>query len=245
MKGNASTAKKQPPETAVTAFPKNLYTMFGCRNLRFLLDFFMATGLTPNSFGKLTDNPKSTAQTVKDQLKKDDMKVSRAARIVSAAGFELKIELREKAVTVTEPPEYTLILPERLQENLKRGILASQAELDKRLAFVKLFLSRNKISQRRLAKDLGLSAGSVETWFRSDDLLISYLFRIKEVYPVDIVFIISEKEGEGQDAGGPPSAQGGSQGQHPSRRTGWKDCASGRPPASSRSNVNTGVSKSS
>lgn len=80
MKGNTSTAKKQPTETAVTTFPKNLYTVFGCRNLRFLLDFFMATGLTPNSFGKLTDNPRSTVQALRDQLKKDDMKVSAPAQ---------------------------------------------------------------------------------------------------------------------------------------------------------------------
>lgn len=42
---------------------------------------------------------------------------------------------------------------------------------------------------------IGVSPGAVEAWLHSDDIAISYLFRIKEVFHVNLVFVIMEKGG--------------------------------------------------
>lgn len=177
----------------------NLYAAYGCWHLRFLLDFFTATGLTPYSYSKLTDNPTSTAQALRTQLKRDDMKVSRAKEIVSTAGYKLDIEFKDDICAVKETPGYTLRLPENLRENLERGGLKKESQ-NKNLTFLKEFLSRNNISSRKLAQKIGMSAGAVETWFSTDDLAISYLYRIKDAFKVDISFIVSEKDSKELDA---------------------------------------------
>ena len=170
----------------------NLYAKYHSRNLRFVLDILNATGYTPNTFGLLTDNPRSTASTLRMQLNKDDMKVSRAMQIVSTLGYKLTIDIKEKDPSYLENPGYKLILPEDLQRNLERGFLQEKYR-NKCLTFLREFLSRNNISQRELARRLELSPGAVETWFRNDDLAISHLFRIKDVFDIEIVFTIISK----------------------------------------------------
>lgn len=171
----------------------NLYATYGCWHLRFLLDFFTATGLTPYSFSQLTDNPRSAAQALRMQLKKDDMKLSRAKQIVSIAGYKLDVEFNDKASATKETPGYSLILPDDLRENLERGVLKNGSQY-KNLTFLKKFLSRNNLSYRKLAQKIGMSVGAVETWFCIDDMAISYLYRIKDAFQADISFIVSEKE---------------------------------------------------
>lgn len=180
----ASNAESKP------RVPRSLYVKYPCQNLRFLLDFFTATGLTPYSFGQKTDNPLSSAQALRVQLNKDDMKISRAKEIVGIAGYQLDIDLLEKDRPAMEELGYTLILPEDLQENLKRGGPHRKTK-NVNLAFLQDFLYRNRVSRRRMAEAIDQSAGCVETWFNSDDIAISYLFRIKEVYPVELIFTIS------------------------------------------------------
>ena len=104
------------------------------------------------------------------------MKVSRAKQIVSTVGYKLDIEFNDKKNAVKEVLGYTLILPKKLQDNLEKGILKKE-EQNKNLRFLKEFLSRNSISKRKLAKAIGMSAGAVETWFNTDDVAISYLYR--------------------------------------------------------------------
>lgn len=171
----------------------NLYATYGCWHLRFLLDFFTATGLTPYSFSQRTDNPRSTAQALRMQLKKDDMKLSRAKQIVSIAGYKLDVEFNDKASATKETPGYSLILPDDLRENLERGVLKNGSQYEN-LTFLKKFLSRNNLSYRKLAQKIGMSAGAVETWFCIDDMAISYLYRIKDAFQSDITFIVSEED---------------------------------------------------
>ncbi|MBQ6578528.1 MAG: helix-turn-helix transcriptional regulator [Bacteroidales bacterium] len=157
-----------------------------------MLDILSATGYTPHTFSLMTDNPHSTASTLRLQLNKDDMKVSRALQIVSTLGYKLTIDIKEKDPSYQENPGYKLILPKNLQRNLERGFLPKKYR-NKCLTFLLEFLSRNNISQRELARRLELSPGAVETWFRNDDLAISHLFRIKDVFDIEIVFTIISK----------------------------------------------------
>ena len=176
---------------------ENLYD-YGCRNLRFLLDIFRATGFTPQTFGLLTDNPHSTSTALRLQLNKDDMKISRAKQIVSTLGYELSIDNKEKKPPRPVDPRYKLVLPKTLQRNLERGYL-SKKDRNKNLSFLLEFLSRNGITKSRLVQAVGLCPGAVLQWFHTDDMAISYLYKIEEAYDVDIIFIVSSKSEDEQE----------------------------------------------
>ena len=167
----------------------NLYAKYRCRYLRFLLDVFVATGHTPHTFSKMTDNPPSTASALRTQLNKDDMKASRAKEIVSVLGYQLTIDIKEKNPSSQSTPPYKLILPKSLQRNLERGYLPKK-DRNKNLTFLHEFVSRCNISRRELSRRIGLSAGAIESWFRTDDIAISHLFKIEEAFDVEIVFAL-------------------------------------------------------
>ena len=181
-----------------TTSQSDLFTLYGCYNLRFLLDILAATRHTPKTFGKMTDKPASAAQTLRLQLKNDDMRLSKAKEVVSilTGGYELVVEFkdeydggREMPIAMpAEPSYYELILPEALRKNLARGTRMKKIDPRKNLAFLRSFLTYHGISQRALGKALGISGGAVETWLRRDDMAISYLFRIKDVYNLGLCF---------------------------------------------------------
>ena len=185
-----------------TLTSSDLYEVYGCKNLRFMLDIFTALNLTPYSFGQMTDNTLSSAQALRAQLKKDDMKISRAKQIVSIiteGRYMLEIAFTDEngapmppaptGITI-EAPDYHLSLPKKLRENFRKRTRALKMKIDprKNLAFLKFLLVQNDISQRGLARKIGLSAGAVETWFRRDDVAISHLFKIKEALGLGISF---------------------------------------------------------
>ena len=180
--GTMKTAQKTNP---------SLYDTYNCRHLRFLLDLFTALNLTPYSFGQMTDNPLSTAQALRAQLKKDDMKISRAKTIVGMTGYRLRLSFKDETKMIQKVEDYTLTLPAELSENLTRKKEASPYE---NLDFLHEFLQRRRISRRQLAQRIEVSPGAVETWFRADDCAISYLYRIKNSYDVELVFDIQTKE---------------------------------------------------
>ena len=166
---------------------------YGCRNLKFLIDLFDAVGLTPHTFAQHTPNPTSTATALRLQLNNDDMKLSRAAEIVSILGYQLSTDIKEKNLPSPETLGYRLILPKTLQKNLEKGFL-DKKHMNRKLSFLFEFISRNSIAKRELARELGLSPGAVETWFKNDDIAISHLFRIADMYDAEIVFTLKPKK---------------------------------------------------
>ncbi len=182
-----------------TTSQSDLFTLYGCYNLRFLLDILAATGHTPKTFGKMTDKPASAAQTLRLQLKNDDMRLSKAKEVVSilTGGYELVVEFKDGYdcvgldMPIAMPEEvsyYELILPEAIRKNLRRRTQVKKIDPRKNLAFLRSFLACYGISQRALAKAIGISGGAVETWLRRDDMAISYLFRIKDAYNMGLRF---------------------------------------------------------
>lgn len=184
----------QKKENAYVVSPKSsLYAKYGSGHLCFLLDILIATGHTPHSFGLLTDNPRSTSTALRKQLNNDDMKLSRAAEIVSILGYQLSTDIKEKNLPSPETLGYRLILPKTLQKNLEKGFL-DKKHMNRKLSFLFEFISRNSIAKRELARELGLSPGAVETWFKNDDIAISHLFRIADMYDAEIVFTLKPKK---------------------------------------------------
>lgn len=158
---------------------------YGCRNLKFLLDLFDATGLTPHTFAQLTPNPASTATALRLQLNKDDMKVSKARAIVDTVGYTLDIRFTDKTPVQDEDPSYIVRLPS--------GIKKTESKYEN-LGFLMDFLKSHAVTQRGLADKIGMSPGAVFTWFKLDDIAISYLNKIKDAFDVNLEFNILTKD---------------------------------------------------
>ena len=158
---------------------------YGCRNLKFLLDLFDAVELTPHTFAQLTPNPASTATALRLQLNKDDMKVSKARSIVDTIGYTLDIRFTDKIPTPDEDPSYIVHLPTEIKKHESKY---------ENLGFLMDFLKTHGISQRGLAEKIGMSPGAVFTWFKLDDVAISYLNQIKDAFDVKLEFNILPKQ---------------------------------------------------
>ena len=184
-------------ETTETLAPRSLrndlYKTYKCQRLKFILDFFSALNLNPNSWSLLTENPVSASTALRLQLNNDDMKVSRAKKIVETTGFELDIRIVDKeAPTSLQEDNYVLTLPAGLRERFEKNRKDTK-EFYRNIGFLYEFMQRHNLSRYKMAKDLDISAGAINAWFRADDVLISYLFMIKETYGAEIIFSVREK----------------------------------------------------
>lgn len=153
-------------------------------NLRFLLDFMKALGLNTESLCKPTGQP---PQSFRIQLKRDDMKLSKAKRLIEANGYKLEIRLIPKE-TKQDSEGYIVTLPRIIKKN----------DNPKNLDFLKDFIASRGESQYVLADKLGVTQGAVFAWFNTDDILISYIIKIKEAYDVNLEFRITEKTENGK-----------------------------------------------
>lgn len=161
---------------------------YNCKNLRFLIDLFDALGLSPNSYARLTPNPTSTAVGLRYQLNRDDMKVSKAREIVNTLGYKLDIRFTEKEEQEKTGNDtgYIVTLPESIHRPIESKY--------KNLAFLDEFMKKRKLSKRGFADEIKMSPGAVFTWFTLDDIAISYLNVIKDIYNVNLEFKILPKE---------------------------------------------------
>lgn len=173
---------------------ENLYTTYKkCKNLRFLLDIFSATGHTPQTFGRLTDKPNSTSTSLRRQLHQDDMRVLKAKQVLTILGYQLEFEIKERTSLRQVDPRYKLVVPDDLRRNLERGFI-EEKDRNKNLTFLLEFMARNNLSKNKLAQAVGLFPAAVTQWFDTDDVSISYLFKIGEIYDAEIIFIVMPKQ---------------------------------------------------
>ncbi len=157
------------------------------KNLKFLLDFFRYIDKTPEDYGRIG---KSSAQSLREQLRKDDMKISKAEEVIRTFGYKLEIQFSSRETT--EPKavvdeNYIVDLPEK--DNSK---LNSRYKLE-RLSFLEEIMVENKISQRKLSEILEYSYGAVQAWLRTDDMPLSVVNLIKDKFNLKIKFKITEE----------------------------------------------------
>lgn len=159
-----------------------------CTNLRFLVDFFGAAGLTPASFSRLTANPNSTASALRRQLSPDvdDMQLSKAESIIESIGYKLEVsfhsETMSEMTTITHGDgDYIVDLP---------SMINTYTSKYPRLGFLKCFMARRHITMSALAERIGMGPGAIHNWFQADDIRISHLIAIQQAYKLQINFTI-------------------------------------------------------
>ena len=146
------------------------------KRLQFLLDMLKETGVSKRELARRME---MSYQNMFVYFQRDDMKMSQAEAMASKLGYELIFTLNGKKRKQRA---------DKLVMELE-GIVGDDAKLQ-RLAFLQIAMKLNGIERKVLAQQLGLNYTGVNRWFKVDDISISYLFRIAELYnlKVDVNF---------------------------------------------------------
>lgn len=160
------------------------------KNLKFLLEFFKHTGLTPESIGRAGG---ASPQSLREQLRNDNMKISKAETILDALGYTFTIiftPIENRTIILDEDANYSISLPE-LDKPIK-------GQFDKynirRLKFFTDILESYQLSARAIARKLDISIGALEAWLRTDDMLISHVNLLKDKMGMKVTYKIDKKQ---------------------------------------------------
>lgn len=138
------------------------------KRLQFLLDMLTEAGVSKRELARRME---MSYQNMFVYFQRDDMKMSQAEAMASKLGYELSFSLngrkrKQKA--------------DKLVMELE-GIVGDNAKLQ-RLAFLQIAMKLNGIERKTLAQQLDLNYTGVNRWFKVDDISISYLYQIAELY---------------------------------------------------------------
>ncbi len=170
-KGNVS-------ETEFQKVPRKWHQYPG-KNLRFLIDYIRISGLNTTKISIPSGLP---PQSLRIQLQRDDMKLSKAKKLIENTGCKLDVILYPQAQE-EDDENYIVVIPKKKDTEEKAG----------NLAFLSNFMKQLGQSQYDLAEKLGITQGAVYAWFATDDIMISYINRIKDAYSAKLEFRITEK----------------------------------------------------
>ena len=131
------------------------------RNLRFLVDFMKAAGVTTNQAAQLMG---VSRQAVHHWFVKDDMKVSQIQRLLELCGYRIEFELQKETAVSSLPVRVTMSVVNPAGPQ--------------RLAFLKNALDRHDVVRDDLAARLGVGKATLYNWFKADDCFLSYVYAI-------------------------------------------------------------------
>ena len=131
------------------------------RNLRFLVDFMKAAGVTTNQTAQLMG---VSRQAVHHWFVKDDMKVSQIQRLLELCGYRIEFELQKETAVSSLPVRVTMSVVNPAGPQ--------------RLAFLKTALDRHDVARDDLATRLGVGKATLYNWFKADDCFLSYVYAI-------------------------------------------------------------------
>ena len=157
--------------TSTRGFKRN--NTWPAKNLKFLVDFMQASNI---NLGDLERKGIGHHTSLAFLFKKDNMLLSLAQKIFEAFGCKLTILLKDKS------------------EEKKEGLgLSNEAELvslysqGSRLGFLDMYMRMHKLTQRKVAAELGKSPGTVSYWFRTGDIYIANLKEFADAFGARLV----------------------------------------------------------
>lgn len=120
-----------------------------------------------------------TYQNIFTYFKRDDMKLSYAQEIADKLGYRLIFNLENET---SDNASVVLNIESMVGES---GL--------NRLAFLQIAMKVNGIQRKTLAEQLDLHYTGVNRWFKVDDIAISYIFKIAELYNLKVVIKAEKK----------------------------------------------------
>lgn len=150
------------------------------KKLQFLYDMQAEAGMGKFEFARLME---TTPQNMFTYEKRDDMKLSYAQEIADKMGYRLSYQIVAKDAEA------------KVQSNKMIGLIDSMlgSQAMTRLGFLLIALKAHGIDRHDLATKLGLNYTAVNRWFKVDDIAISYLYEIAELYDLELVCTYKKK----------------------------------------------------
>lgn len=139
------------------------------KRLQFLLSMMDSRGVSKHELARMMG---VSAQNIFTYFKRDDMKLSYAQEVAGKLGFDLSFRLESEDAPLKNvfAEIETLVGKDGLQ----------------RLAFLRIAMSQYGIERKDLAERLGLNYTGVNRWFKVDDIAISYIYKIAELYGLKV-----------------------------------------------------------
>lgn len=137
-------------------------------NLSFLESLLASIGVSKPELARLM---KMSPQNIFAYFRRDDMRLSFAQEIVDRLGYVLSFSLEREAPSSMHVVEI----------ELSQGTDTIDC-----LAFLRIAMQKYGISRKDLAEQLGLNYTGVNRWFHVDDIAISYIFKIAELYDLKV-----------------------------------------------------------
>ena len=146
------------------------------KRLQFLLSLMELRGVSKHELARMMG---VSPQNIFTYFKRDDMKLSYAQEMASRLGYDLSYRLEKEG---TESRDVVLDI---------EGLVGKDGL--QRLAFLRVAMSQYGIERKKLAEQLGLNYTGVNRWFKVDDISISYIFKIAELYDLKVKTTIKPK----------------------------------------------------
>lgn len=140
------------------------------KKLQFLQDMMMSKGVGKYELARMMG---VTPQNIFTYFKRDDMKLSVAQEMASALGYDLSIRLEKE-----DAPRQNVVV--EIEGLVGKNGLA-------RLAFLRIAMSQFGIQRKDMAEKLELNYTGVNRWFKVDDIAISYIYDIAELYGLKVI----------------------------------------------------------
>ena len=139
------------------------------KRLQFLLSMMDAKGESKHGLARLMG---VSPQNIFMYFKRDDMKLSYAQEMASRLGYDFTIRIES-------------------EENVNDNVIVEIEDLVgpgglSRLAFLRVAMKRYGIGRKDLAEKLGMNYTGVNRWFKVDDISLSYVFEIAELYGLKV-----------------------------------------------------------
>ena len=139
------------------------------KRLQFLLSLMELRGVSKHELARMMG---VSPQNIFTYFKRDDMKLSYAQEMASRLGYDLSYRLEKEG---TESRDVVLDI---------EGLVGKDGL--QRLACLRVAMSQYGIERKKLAEQLELNYTGVNRWFKVDDIAISYLYKIAELYGLKV-----------------------------------------------------------
>ena len=139
------------------------------KRLQFLLSLMEIRKVSKHELARIMG---VSPQNIFTYFKRDDMKLSYAQEMASRLGYDLSYRLEKEGA---ESRDVVLDI---------EGLVGKDGL--QRLAFLRVAMSQYGIERKKLAEQLGLNYVGVNRWFKVDDIAISYLYKIAELYGLKV-----------------------------------------------------------
>ena len=139
------------------------------KRLQFLLSLMEIRRVSKHELARIMG---VSPQNIFVYFKRDDMKLSVAQEMASRLGYDLSYRLVKE-----DGPARDVVLD-------IEGLVGKDGL--QRLVFLRVALGQYGIERKALAEQLDLNYTGVNRWFKVDDIALSYLYKIAELYGLKV-----------------------------------------------------------